>query len=92
MIESLTSNRWFLLSSSSIGRWCNGNTTGFGPVIWGSSPYRPAIFKPFDISKGFFMRSAGCIIELSIVSMTGRHNLSIFKEAEYESLIQSDVS
>ena len=47
----------------------------------------PSIFR-----RVFFMRSAGCIIELSVVSMTGRHNLSIFKEAGYESLIQSDVS
>ena len=24
-----------------IGRWCNGNTTGFGSVIPGSNPSRP---------------------------------------------------
>lgn len=27
--------------SSMIGRWCNGNTTGFGSVIPGSNPSRP---------------------------------------------------
>ena len=26
---------------SKIGRWCNGNTTGFGSVIPGSNPSRP---------------------------------------------------
>ena len=25
------------------GRWCNGNTTGFGSVIPGSNPSRPTI-------------------------------------------------
>ena len=27
-----------------IGRWCNGNTTGFGSVIPGSNPSRPTLF------------------------------------------------
>ena len=27
--------------SSMSGRWCNGNTTGFGSVIPGSNPSRP---------------------------------------------------
>gem|GEM_PF-4282614 len=26
-----------------IGRWCNGNTTGFGSVIPGSNPSRPTL-------------------------------------------------
>ena len=29
-----------------IGRWCNGNTTGFGSVIPGSNPSRPTSAKP----------------------------------------------
>ncbi len=28
-----------------IGPWCNGNTTGFDPVIGGSSPPGPAILR-----------------------------------------------
>ena len=38
-----------------IGRWCNGNTTGFGSVIPGSNPSRPTteiIQKWADIEKG----------------------------------------
>ena len=31
----------FSLSLHRIGRWCNGNTTGFGSVIPGSNPSRP---------------------------------------------------
>ena len=32
-----------------IGRWCNGNTTGFGSVIPGSNPSRPTTKK-----RGFY--------------------------------------
>ena len=37
-----------------IGRWCNGNTTGFGPVIWGSNPYRPAILTRLFVRRVFY--------------------------------------
>ena len=30
-------------SKSKFGPWCNGNTTGFGSVIMGSSPVGPTI-------------------------------------------------
>ena len=30
-----------LQPQSDFGRWCNGNTTGFGSVIPGSNPSRP---------------------------------------------------
>lgn len=55
MSEGLTSRISFLLSTSSLGRWCNGNTTGFGPVIWGSSPYRPATFEKPPSNRGLFL-------------------------------------
>ena len=41
------------------GRWCNGNTTGFGSVIPGSNPSRPTIFrKPLQT----FFKTNPCFI------------------------------
>ena len=43
-----------------IGRWCNGNTTGFGSVIPGSNPSRPTTKKQFlkqtNYDKSIFIR------------------------------------
>ena len=40
-----------------IGRWCNGNTTGFGSVIPGSNPSRPTTKKnpEVNMTSGFFL-------------------------------------
>ena len=32
---------FYYLCTRNPGRWCNGNTTGFGSVIPGSNPSRP---------------------------------------------------
>ena len=41
-----------------IGRWCNGNTTGFGSVIPGSNPSRPTTKRiPKSMTSGFFFHS-----------------------------------
>ena len=41
------------------GRWCNGNTTGFGSVIPGSNPSRPTFFrKPLQT----FFKTNPCFI------------------------------
>ena len=34
-------------ASRFLGRWCNGNTTGFGSVIPGSNPSRPTLMKTY---------------------------------------------
>ena len=38
-----------------IGRWCNGNTTGFGSVIPGSNPSRPTIKNESLLALVFFV-------------------------------------
>ena len=38
-----------------IGRWCNGNTTGFGSVIPGSNPSRPTFLTRACVASARFL-------------------------------------
>ena len=54
---------FYYLCTRNPGRWCNGNTTGFGSVIPGSNPSRPTESKQrlsFFLSLLFYFKPYAC--------------------------------